>query len=216
MSGNFAAFHLLIRTQRITVSWPRRQIVKPRIYSSRFLQLRRKVINAWNLIWGYDGSHARYWSNLDHQERHSGNLFFAHKGQAESPLHQHCTGQQFVHRLATPWYRVPFSVWIAEIKYRVLCRMPHPEWNHAPKQGTRAPLIKSIAGSILKWIRDLFLPNVPGFLGALIESVGTAAGRLISGHSTCQLHKISPHMCVHCAKYGIFRPKQRVAHVHCQ
>ena len=33
---------------------------------------------------------------------------------------------------------------------------------------------------------------------------------------TCQLHKISPHMCVHCAKYGIFRPKQRVAHVHCQ
>ena len=35
-------------------------------------------------------------------------------------------------------------------------------------------------------------------------------------NQTCQLHKISPHTCVHCTKYGTFRPKQRVAHVHCQ
>ena len=33
---------------------------------------------------------------------------------------------------------------------------------------------------------------------------------------TCQLHKMAAHMHVHCAKYGIFRPKQHVAQVHCQ
>ena len=33
---------------------------------------------------------------------------------------------------------------------------------------------------------------------------------------TCQLHNISTHTCVHCTKHGGFRPKQRVAQVHCQ
>ena len=156
--------------------------MKPRIYSSRYLQLRRKVKNAWDLMWGYDGPHVRYWSNLDQQERHPGDLFFAHMEQADSPLHRHCMEQQFVHGLSTPWYRIPLSVRIAEIKHKMLCRMPHPEWSHAPRQGTRAPLIKSIIRSILKWIRDLFLTNIPGTLGALIDYVCTAAGRLIAGH----------------------------------
>ena len=188
--------------------------MKPRIYSSRFLRLRRKIINAWNLIWGYDGSHARYWSNLDQQERHPGDLFFAHMEQANSPLHQRRMEQQFVHGLATPWYRVPLSVWIAEIKYRVLCRMPHPEWSHAPKQGTRAPLIKSIAGSILKWIRDLFLPNVPGFLGALIESVGTAAGRLISGHSI--VTRYPRKVAIRLKERDYAAAKERIAKMECR
>ena len=156
--------------------------MKPRIYSSRFLRLRRKVKNVWDLIWGYDGPHVQYWSNLDQQERHPGDLSFAQVEQAKSPLHWYCMGQQFVHGFATPWYRVPFSVWIAEIKYKMLCWMPHPEWSHAPRQGTRSHLIKSIAGSMLKWIRDLFLPNVPGILGALVDRVGTAAGRFIAGY----------------------------------
>ena len=33
---------------------------------------------------------------------------------------------------------------------------------------------------------------------------------------TCQLHKVSAHTHVHLAKRGVFRPKQRVAQVHCQ
>ena len=32
----------------------------------------------------------------------------------------------------------------------------------------------------------------------------------------CQLQKISTHTCVHCTKYRVSRPKQRVAQVHCQ
>ena len=170
--------------------------MKPRIYPSRYLQLRRKIKNAWDLIWGYDGPHVRYWSNLDQQERHPGDLFFAHMEQANSPLHQHCMEQQFVHGLTTPWYRAPLSVQIAEIKYKVVCRMPHLEWSHARRQGTRVPLIKSIAGSILKWIRDLFLTDIPGILSALIDYVGTAAGRLIAGHSirTKYPRKVTIHL----------------------
>ena len=33
---------------------------------------------------------------------------------------------------------------------------------------------------------------------------------------TCQLHNISIQTCVRCTKHGVFRPKQRVAQVHCQ
>ncbi len=33
---------------------------------------------------------------------------------------------------------------------------------------------------------------------------------------TCQLHNISTQTCVRCTKHGVFRPKQRVAQVHCQ
>ena len=33
---------------------------------------------------------------------------------------------------------------------------------------------------------------------------------------TCQLHEMPIHTCVRCTKYGVFRPKQRVAQVHCQ
>ena len=32
----------------------------------------------------------------------------------------------------------------------------------------------------------------------------------------CQLHNISIQTCVRCTKHGVFRPKQRVAQVHCQ
>ena len=34
--------------------------------------------------------------------------------------------------------------------------------------------------------------------------------------SSCQLHKMSAHTHVHCAKHGIFWPKQGVAQIHCQ
>ena len=117
--------------------------VKPKLW----IRLRRRVLT---LIEGEE-SHRRplYWSHVDQQERHPGDMGFSQTRQANSPLYRWWLEYRWVNmdNPAPGPKLAPMHIYWQEFKYR-LRSLIHPEWRWAFKTRRGKHLLRRI----LRWL----------------------------------------------------------------